>query len=341
MVMKINSINSHDKISMRYIKESNIIELVIIIVFLILSPLTFAEPQEVVVADFPYGVAASVAPDFFLPYHSQLQALADTLAKYPLALAVVTGGADGGRYGENNDAKNPGLALGRAHALRNVLVRQFNVDSARIIIQSGDVEVRGGPYRYASVRIAWELSDLEARLDSLANQPPVEKHVTEVKEISNNLSENMSLQLGLGFSSSPFGGIPLAAAAIAWKRFLFIEGIAGYTLWNKSFGYEGVNLRTRLRLAGAQITLYPLAKVPVGVTGGWMRIEQISQRYYEYVKMSEGPALGLRFRPSDYFLITGLYNPAKHDIFGNSKSILRNNQFLFAAMACLRFGGGR
>jgi hypothetical protein len=78
--------------------------------------------QEVVITDFPLGVGGSVDPDVFKPYYAQLKAISDTLRMYPLARAIVAGGADGEEYRENNDAKNPGLALGRAYILRNLLI---------------------------------------------------------------------------------------------------------------------------------------------------------------------------------------------------------------------------
>ena len=76
-----------------------------------------AAPQEVVIKDFPLGVAGSIGQDIFKPHHDDLKAIADTLNKYPLLRALITGGADGFRYRQANVAKNPALALGRAHAL--------------------------------------------------------------------------------------------------------------------------------------------------------------------------------------------------------------------------------
>jgi len=145
--------------------------------------------QEVVVSGFPIGVGGSVSRDFFRPYYPELQAMADTLRKYPLVRAVITGGADGEHYRQNHDAKNPALALGRAHALRNLLIYEFNV------IRSEDVKTKGARYRYASVHIAREVSDLDARLDTVENRPPVEKHIIEVKEISRYVPEKEEYRL--------------------------------------------------------------------------------------------------------------------------------------------------
>lgn len=308
--------------------------------FLIALPLA-ARSQEVMIEGFPLGVGGSISPSFFEPYYPQLQALADTLEKYPLVFAVVTGAADGEQYRENNDAKNPGLALGRAHSLRNVLVSGFGVDSARIIIQSSDVKSRGDRYRCASVRIAWELAGLEARVDSLEQRPPVEKQITEVRGISGILGESMGLQLGAGLSSSPFGVIPIVSGALTWKKVIFVEGVVGHTIWSGDYRLGGADLTTWRRLAGGQVIVRPFAKVPVGAVGGWVRIEQISRRYYRYVKMSEGPVVGLRVTPFDFLSVTGVYNPAKHIVATEDNAKSKVAQFLISATAHISFGGKR
>jgi len=134
------------------------------VIFLSLILLNSADivSQEVVITDFPIGVGGSVSDEFFTPYFPQLQLIADKLIEFPSTRAIVTGSADGVRYRSGNDAKNTGLALGRAHALRNLLVEKFNVDPLRIVIQSVDSKAKGGSFRYASVRLSWELTELEA-----------------------------------------------------------------------------------------------------------------------------------------------------------------------------------
>ena len=315
--------------------------LIIIVMGFVASFLVVAQPQEVIITGFPLGVGIGVAPSIFEPYYPQLQALTDTLHKYPLARAIVTGAADGARYYQNNDSQNPGLAIGRAHTLRNLLVSEFNVDFTQIVIKSSYVETRGGLYRYASVRIAHELANLEARLDTLAQRPPVEKRVTEVKEIYGEMPENMGLQLGVGFSSSPFGGIPIITGAITWKRFVFIEGVVGHTFWSNSFKFDGVDLATRRRMAGGQVIIYPLTNIPVGIVGGWVRIEEISRSHSKYAKMSEGLVIGLHITPYDFLSIAGVHNPAKHYIAGDDKSKSKNNQFLVSMAIQIVFGGGK
>lgn len=314
---------------------------VIIGVIIITSLFVTVRAQEVMITDFPPGVGGDIDPGFFEPYRNQLNALADTLRRYPLSLAIVTGGADAIRFGDSHDAKNPGLAVGRAQALRNLLVDEFGIDPGRIVIQANSSADRGGPYRYAAVRVTRELSYLEARIDSLEKRPPVETRITEVKEVHNSLSENMGLQLGTGLSSSPFGGIPIITGAITWKRFVFVEGIFGHTFWDDSFSFENAELATRRRIAGGLATVYPLSKIPVGIAGGWIRVEEISQRYNEYVRMSDGPVIGLRVTPLDYLSVTAVQNTAKHNVIGDIKSRLKNGQFLIFATVHVTFGGGQ
>jgi hypothetical protein len=280
-----------------------------------------------------------VGQDFFKPYYADLQSVADTLHKYPMVTAIITGGADGERYRQNNDAQNPALALGRAHVLHDLLMNKFNVDSTQLVIQSEDVKTKGARYRYASVRISPELYNIEKRLGAVENRPPLEKHFTEVQEITNEIEENLGLHLSVGLSSSPFGGIPVVACAFSWKKVVYVEGIVGHTFWNSSFTFEGNDLDTKRRLVGGYLIYYPYNHIPVGIVGGWVRIEEISQEYYEYVKLSDGPVLGLRGSPHKFISITGAYNPSKHRITGNSKSKAENDQFLISITAHMRFGG--
>ncbi len=299
------------------------------------------QSQEVIITGFPPGIGSDTDPGIFEPYHLQLSALADTLHRYPLSMAIVTGGADGIRFSQDHNAKNPGLALGRALTLRNLLVAEYNIDSDRIVIQSNYVKVKGDSYRYASARVVRDLSDLEKRIDFLEDRPPAEQHITEVKEIFHAGTENMGIQLSAGFSSSPFGGMPIITGAITWKRVIFIEGIFGHTLWNDSFRFEDLDLNTRRRMTGALATVYPLADIPVGLTGGWLHVEEISRRYSEYVKMSEGPVIGLRVTPFDFLSITVVQNTANQNIAGESKSRLKGDQFLLFVTLNLLLGGGQ
>ncbi len=304
------------------------------------------QTQEIVISDFPIGVGSSVSSEFFEPYHARLQKLVDTLNKYPLAQAIVTGSADGYQYRSSNDAKNTGLALGRAHALRNLLVNVFEVSPTRIVVQSKDVTKEGGSYRYASVRIAWELTTLQAQIDTLNQRPPIERVVSpqfEIPEfdIPEAPTPEMGLQLGAGISSSPFGGLPIITGGMTWKRTVFVEGILGHTFWNNSFTFEGAKLTTKRRMAGVQVTAYPFDDKTVGFVGGWVRFEELSQTFYEYVKLSEGPMIGMQTAPNGFLLITAVYNPSKHRIAGDVESESKNGQFLLSLTAHVNFEGGR
>ncbi len=221
--------------------------------------------QEVVIPDFPIGVAGSVSQDIFKPYYADLKAIADSLGKYPLAVAVVTGGADGERYRANNDAQNPALALGRAHALRDLLMREFSIDSSRIYIRTEDVRAKGPQYRYASVQVVRVLADVDERVntlkqhvDTLLLRPAVEKHFTEIREVPTPPKENLGVQFGVGLSSSPFGAIPVASSAFTYKRIVFVEGIVGHTFWNNTFEFEGVDLDTKRRMLGGYAIVFPI-----------------------------------------------------------------------------------
>jgi len=314
---------------------------------LIIAFASMALAQDVVIKDFPIGVAGSIDPSFFEPYHSQLQAIADTLHAYPKARAIITGGADGEQYHRNNDALNPGLALGRALVLRNLLIHDFKIDSSQIVIWAEDSKILGPDHRYASVRVDRELADLDNRLTIVENRPPIEQHITETKEvprdsiITTNIVENLGLQFGAGLASTPFGVLPAGSFAISWQNTFYVEAIVGHTFWGSTFNFKGTDLDTKRRMIGGSIIYYPDKKVPIGIVGGWIRSEEISQKYYEYVRLSEGLLLGLRANAFDCIQITGGYNPSKRRVGGKLLSDLKDDQFMISVMAYKAFGGGK
>ncbi len=297
--------------------------------------------QEVIIDGFPKGIGESVDQEFFKKYLPQLKAISDSLHKYPQVNVIITGSADGEQYRMDHDAKNPGLALGRAHTLRDLLVNQFNVDRSQIIINSEEHKSIGDQYRYASVRMAWqwEIVSMKARLDTLESRAPVEKHFTEVKEVTQVFSEDYGIQLSAGVSTSPFGGIPVVATAVTWKKILFFEIMGGHTIWNSSYTFENSKLDSRKRMLGGSLIVFPFENHRVGFVGGWIRVEQIAQEYYDYVRLSEGPVFGVKVPIKDYIAITGLYNPSKHRVAGNDLSISKNGQFMLNLTIYKIFGG--
>jgi hypothetical protein len=313
---------------------------------LVLSLSAIGATQEVVIPDFPLGIGGSIEPGIFDQYKSQLQTIADTLKAYPKARAIVIGGADGVPYNKNHDALNPGLALGRALILRNLLVNEFNVDSLQIVIWADEATQYGSEHRYASVRVDREMADIDRRLTELENRPPIEK-VTEVisaprdSVIHTEVMENLGLQFAAGISSSAYGPVPLGSIAIFWKKKIYAEGIFGHTFWNEDYNFGSTVLDIKRRTIGGYIVVYPDSDVPIGIVGGWVRTEEIAQPFYEYVRLSEGIALGLRAELLDVLQITGTYNPSKRRIVGITNSDLKDDQFMISVMAFKAFGGGK
>ena len=119
-----------------------------------------------------------------------------------------------------------------------------------------------------------------------------------------------------------------------------VEGVLGHTFWNNSFTFQGAKLDTKRRMAGAQLTIYPFEEKTVGFVAGWTRFEEISQTFFKYVKLSEGPIIGLRAAPTDFLLVTGVYNPSNHRTAGEAISEVKNDQFLLSVTANVNFGGG-
>jgi len=310
---------------------------------LLLTPMTL--PQEVTITDFPLGVGSRVDHSFFKPYDKQLRTLADTMKSDFHAIAVITGSADGVTYRSSHDAKNPGLALGRAHALRNYMVAELGVDSLHIAIQSEDARQVGGQYRSVSVRLlrhwfgpAKTAEPVPVPLPDLARTEAVPSQVEPTAPV---LIRQVGLQFGVGVTSSPFGGIPFGAAALTWRRIIFIEASLGYTFWDNDYRLQRTTLNTRRRISGARLIVYPFESLPVGVVGGWSRIEEISQSYYQYVRLSEGLELGLRATPFPFASVTAAYNPSMHRTAGESHAQTKNGQFQISCMLHLTFGGER
>ena len=82
----------------------------VVIIGCIICLAAIALSQEVIIRDFPVGVAGSFDTEKLKAYYPELKKIADTLSAYPRARAIITGGADGVKYRHDNDAKNPGLA---------------------------------------------------------------------------------------------------------------------------------------------------------------------------------------------------------------------------------------
>ena len=322
-------------------RESRMKKLILTVVGFVLLPLAMALPQEVVITNFPLGVGGSVGVKHFEPYYPQLREMVKTLNNTPETHLVITGSADGFNYNSDNDAKNSGLALGRAHALRNILVGEFGADVTRVIIQSVDVEEEGSEYRSVSARLIWKINKIDARIGTLENRPPIERITTEIKEVPVIIipDEQMGLALGAGLTTTPFGGMPVVSVGVTWKRIVDLEVVAGHTFWDNQFEFEDENLDTRRRMIGAQIILYPFEEKRVGLLAGWMRSEEIAQKFFEYVKLSDGPVLGVRAYPLKNFALTGTFNPSKHRSGGEVESLSKNNQFMLSAMFRVQLGG--
>ena len=318
----------------------------------VLLTFSMVSAQEVVVTGFPLGVGRSIEKDFFKPYYDDLKNIADTLKKYPLAEVVITGGADGETFQVHDNTRNPALALGRAHVLMNFLKSEFNVNPLQIIINSEEVQVKGPESRYASVRISRELADrvriiedkqdltpILARLEQLEQRPPVEKQITEVQPVS-EISDFFGIKIMGGLTSSPYGGLPFVGAGMTWKKEIFVEAVAGYSLWSTDYDHPTLDLDTKRRMLGAKAVYFPFDDTRLGILAGWYRIENIANDYLEYVDMSEGPLVGLRYEFFDFIEVTGAYNPVTQRNAVNQTSDTKDGQFMLS-LSCFNIFGGK
>lgn len=292
---------------------------------------------------FPSGVGRSVGVEFFRPYYPQIEAIADTLKANPQAVAVITGSADGVRYPRYNDAMNPGLALGRAQALADLMTIHFGVDSAQLEIQTRTVEARGPEFRSVSIRVRREVKPpaptIIERVEPAPTPPPAPAPVYVVDSVTIVSPDNFRLHFGGGVLTSPFGAVPILSGAVSWQKKVYLEGLFGHTFWHSSFRLGDVDLDTRDRLIAGQVVVYPFEDIPFGVVAGWMRIEEIADDYQEYTRLSEGLMIGARVQPIEYLSFTALYNPSRHRDARVELSSAKNDQVLLALMLHLPLGG--
>ena len=301
--------------------------------------------QEATIIGFPVGIGSSAGPDFYEPYQAQLQAIADTLKKYPLAKGIITGSADSEKYRRNNDAMNPALALGRAHTVLNYMMSHFGLQKDQLYLRTEEVEDNGPEFRFVRITIERELADMERRLTDIENTPlPVAppKEIVTIREVPMESKQTeVKLHLGAGAATSPFGGLPIATAAVSWDERFFLEAIVGHTFWNDDYEFDFQTLNTKRRMLGGLAAYYPKEDLPLGLVGGWVRIEQMSRDYYKYVRLSEGLMLGLRWLPTEYLTITGVYNPSKEHTPEFNRSENKNDQFMLTAALNVSFGGAK
>lgn len=312
----------------------------LLIVGLVAISVSSVEAQEVVITGFPLGVGATVDLGIFEPHRVPLRALADTLSLYPRARAVIVGQADGARYSTGSDAKNPGISLGRSHALRNLLVNEFQVDSTQILIQSNSVSDRGDQYRSVSVRIERPPVDPEPFAEPVANMTPVEQPQVTVRNVT-YYYEQMTLRLSAGISSTPFGAVPSVSGAVAWNHTVSLQVDLGHTFWNGSFAFKGENLKTWRRMVGGRLNVYPWQDTRLGFVGGWVRVEELAQSQHEFVKLSEGPIVGVSVIPLKHVVLVGMYNPSRHRIAGSGVALGKDGQFMVSISMFTDFGGDR
>lgn len=302
--------------------------------------------QELTIPNFPNGVGRSIGEAFFEPYSPQLEKIADTLSVDTTAVAYVTGTADGIKYPRYNDAMNPGLALGRAQALADLMTFRFGVDSAQLVIQARTVEAEGPAYRSVSIRVQRDMRSETRIVERTQPVPAPVPETTIIKEqpvyivdsVRVTSPDNFRLHLGAGFSTSPFGGIPFVSGAVSWNRQIYIEGIFGHTFWNSDFELNDMTLDTKDRLIAGLAVYYPFEDIPVGAVAGWVRIEEISGDYHEYTRLSEGLMVGVRALPVEFASLTALYNPSKHKDASVDISSAKNGQILLQLAVHLRLG---
>ena len=94
-------------------------------------------------------------------------------------------------------------------------------------------------------------------------------------------------------------------------------------------------------MAGSNFIVYPFKNLRAGFLAGWVRIEEISQDYYQFVRKSEGLLLGMRAEPLSFLSVTGAYYPSAERTAGIPRAETKNNLFLISVTAHKTFGGAK
>ncbi len=294
--------------------------------------------KEVVIYGYPLGVGESIGEKFYHPYDGDLRQVADYLNSHKTMKGIITGASDQFRYQKDHDAKNPGLALGRAIDLKRYMIERFGVDSTQLVIQVDEPSAKGAQFRYASIRLDLP-EQLPSQVDTLYMEPRI------IIQETNNYWDNLGLNFRIGVSSSPYGAIPIVAGAIVYKDKLHVEAQFGHTFWSDQRDLAGMSLSVWRRMSGGQMVYFlinrPQGHLQVGPAIGWFRIEEISQYYYGYTRMSEGLTLGVRLRLFNCLDATGSYFPHKERAAERQFAVTKDGSFLMAITFNHYFGGGK
>lgn len=122
---------------------------------------------------------------------------------------------------------------------------------------------------------------------------------------------------------------------------MFLEAEFGHTFWNGDYHFGNAVLDTKRRMAAGYVLYFPFDSKPVGILGGWMRAEEVAQTYHQYVKLAEGPVVGVRVVPLDYLAVTGAYNPSKQRRSDLVDSEMNRGQLSLSVTLQLVLGGAR
>jgi len=209
----------------------------LVAVFLLVG---FASAEELTIKDFPLGKGMSYV-DSVLAYYSQdLKPFADTVKSDSTVNLKVTGRANGDLYQEEHDANNAGTSLSRAHGLQWIFVNVFDVDSARIIIDTEESREKTGDGLTATVAVVPRfatINDLNAVIAMIPDVPEKVVCTTYVQDtIKEQSKDQTTLQVVLGALSFGVSTLPkadiifLVHAEVKLDEKLTLFGTFGHSL---------------------------------------------------------------------------------------------------------------
>lgn len=267
--------------------------------------------QPYVVRHFPLGIGTSVPESFWKEHNPILAQIAHDLLVHPELKAVVIGMSDAYEYRNDTDAKNGGLGLDRASAVKNLLVDGYSVPDSQITCfgEHRNHRDKKGTFRCATIRIVPReatLFDIESlrqvqemqgdRITTLERRKP-ETFYIDNSTVETSYLERLSLEFGLRLAqvSDEYGLLPEAEASLLYKNVLAlkIHGQPWLNSYSKSEMFKGQRYDVVDRTWGGEGTVFPLSWL--GLSGGWFQVQHLMQDD-EWLKKIRCIEAGITFR---------------------------------------------
>ena len=298
------------------------------------------EAQEFIIYGYPPNVGYSIDPSFYEKFHDTFKQVADALRADSTLVAFVWGEADSLKYPNSHDTHNAGIAVSRAHSVRDVLVYNFECDSTRVFVQSMESRKKGGKYRSVTIVLQKVAFGPENPKRDTVIHEIIRERINNIYDSTYILVDNFGFTIGAGVSSARYRTLPEAFIGIDWKRQLQLEFQGGIGVTTSDYAWEGETLTNRNVLYSMALTAYPWKTVGLGLTAGIQGEEDIAQQKSFYTRRCRQFLLGARMDVYKNIDIGVYWTPGYERNEGKENAVWVNNQFRVNLIFAKRFGFG-